>query len=934
MKKFLLSLLPCACLAQTPGPARIVFVSSPKPRVISAERIQLSALARDQNGLARSGDAFTWRSGNIGMATVDSSGGVTAGRTLGLVDIFATTTIGNIAGSVRLQILPLRIDVFPSSGELFVGDALQYSARAVDLNGEPIPNVFFAWQVTAATGGGSQAVAMSGTGMLSARGTGRFAIRAMINYGGVVGQFINPFVGVSYIDIKPRNNFRLTRLLSSAEVRNSFQLRPILNRPMAVNDAGQAALVGSLDGLTNALLLYEGGRFDVLASGGQPGPTAGGLIFDFGSPAINNRGQVLTRVAVQGTSGLALASRGLGLTYLAVDGMSAGGVEQVGGYSVNPFSLNDNGEVVFEAGFQLGGQGRRGIFRMLAGGAPQRIATTGEALPGLPGGPASFPSWGIDRDGVAYFQAFRNPDQAIFRQQGFTPPTRVIGSGDALAGSTIRNIGAMAISASGDLALFYTLANNSNGLARITGGQTQFIPLRNYRGIISVHGAAGVLFDGEGDRGWGLHRWNTGAPVAVLLDGRLAPNNEPVRQVYSATLTGRGEVFALVRTTLTSLVAIQPGGSRPVLFQSGARVDSPANIHLTNGSLVRGSGAGPPFLLLGSPNSLFQLDSRGLVPRLVLGDRIPDGAFYQGLGSPIETGSGDLYIDFGGYWNRKITGDRIEDFPLGSFRAEDGVNVGRGLIRAMNDRGVYVWDAGTDRNQTRLYYSEAGRNTLLATYSGEARFQSPAPSGGTVNGRGEVAIDEQNRVMVNFRVTGGPSGWFLWDRGRWTQTAVYPIPATGPTPTTSIKGQVISTSNNLRAMGDSFYAVFNLRVGGSALAEFRDNTWRWIAGNQDIGPNGSPFNNIGAYDVNRRGDIAYAINGGQLLVVRSGGQDRLVHLNTETPDAGNFFSAQAVELREDGRVYFGGMNPLDQYELWLAEPLLTSPPVRSRRGEN
>ncbi len=305
---------------------------------------------------------------------------------------------------------------------------------------------------------------------------------------------------------------------------------------------------------------------------------------------------------------------------------------------------------------------------------------------------------------------------------------------------------------------------------------------------------------------------------------------------------------------------------------------------------------------------------------------------FQGAFRLIETGTGDVYFDGPNLPTRKLSGDRIEDFPVGNFRADDGVFVNRGVVRAINDRGQMVWEAGTDSNHTRLYFAENGRNTQLATNSLDRRWQLPAPSGGTVSGWGEVAIDELGRAMINLQITGGPSGWFLWDNGRWRQTAVYPNTATTPSPTTAVKGQVFTGSNNLRAMNDKFYAVFPLRAGGSALAEFRDTEWTWIAGSLDPAPYGNTINNIGAYEVNRQGDIAFAINGGQLLVSRSGGQDRMVYFNVEAPDAGDFFSVQNVELREDGRIYFAGINQLDQYELWLAEPLLTTPPPRSRRA--
>jgi len=121
----------------------------------------------------------------------------------------------------------------------------------------------------------------------------------------------------------------------------------------------------------------------------------------------------------------------------------------------------------------------------------------------------------------------------------------------------------------------------------------------------------------------------------------------------------------------------------------------------------------------------------------------------------------------------------------------------------------------------------------------------------------------------------------------------------------------------------------NLRQG-QMLAEYRTGEWTWIAGFQDDAPQGNLINNIGAYDVNRRGDIAFTINGGQVLVYRSGGVSRVVHFNVEAPEALDFFSVQQVELREDGRIYFGGVNPLDQYVIYLAEPLLTKLPSRSR----
>ncbi len=904
------------CRAQ--GPARAVYVTSPRPRIISGETVRLAALARDQNGAARPSDAFTWRSSNTALATVDNSGMVTA-RGLGLVDIFATTA--GLSGQTRLQILPLRIDVYPSAAELFLGDRLQYSAVAVDVNEGAIPNVTWQWQLTGANGGGTQAATITPNGVLSARAVALVTVRAVIPYGGIVSQFVPSFVGLARLEIKPRNDFRLTRLLSTADVRHSFQLRPILGRAAATNDLGQVALVGSLDGLSTALLLWENGRFEILATGGSPGPVAGGLLNDFSDPALNNRGQVLTRASAQGPGGLLLASRA-GSSYLAVDGEAAGGVEGLGGFFTTPNSLNDNGDVVYSASFRLPGlaTGRSGLFRQLAGAAPQRIATSGDEFPGLGVANVDNNRFGIDRDGVVWFAASSGPNMAIYRQERFLAPERVLATGSPIADSTLRSIGRLAVSATGEVAFVASLANNNNVVVRLSGGQVQTTTTRFPSDVISV-APSGVVFYGDAGRGSGLYRWTTAGVTPVLMQGRLGPNDEPIQQFYSAAINTRGDIVTQLRTSNVDLLVARPGTASPLLFQSGARIDSTANIQVFNGSLVRGPGSGPPYLLLGSPSSLFQLDSRGLLPRLVLGDRLPDGTTLSNIGGRYENGANDLFFDASGI-SRRLSADRVDNVVLGNFRADDGTFVNRGNVQAVNDRGALVWQAGTNLKHTRVYLSSGGRDTLLFFEGPEARWQSPSPAGGGINNHNEMVLDDTGRVLAILRVLGGPSGVFLWENGRWRPTALFDR--------TPIRGLVVNNAYSLLAVGDRFYAIFNLRAGGSALAEFRDTDWTWITGLNDDSPNGNTINNVNAFDVNRRGDIAVALNGGQMLALRSGGNTRLVHFYVDAPEGVDFFSVQQVELREDGRIFFGGINLLDQYVIYLAEPLLTNWPTRSR----
>src|SRR5262249_29623547 len=114
---FAFCLLTCLCFGQAPGPPSTVYIASPKPELISGEQLQLSATARDGSGRARQGDNFTWVSSNTGILTIDGRGMVTGVR-LGIADVTAAT--GNVRGTVRLQVLPQRIEVTPGSAQVLV----------------------------------------------------------------------------------------------------------------------------------------------------------------------------------------------------------------------------------------------------------------------------------------------------------------------------------------------------------------------------------------------------------------------------------------------------------------------------------------------------------------------------------------------------------------------------------------------------------------------------------------------------------------------------------------------------------------------------------------------------------------------------------------------------------------------------------------------
>jgi hypothetical protein len=96
-------------LAQTPAS---VFLGAPASSVICGNQLSIAALVQDQSGNVIASPTLTWATGNSTIATVDSSGNVTA-LLPGIVNI--TATAGRATGTFQIQTLPLRIDVTPAN---------------------------------------------------------------------------------------------------------------------------------------------------------------------------------------------------------------------------------------------------------------------------------------------------------------------------------------------------------------------------------------------------------------------------------------------------------------------------------------------------------------------------------------------------------------------------------------------------------------------------------------------------------------------------------------------------------------------------------------------------------------------------------------------------------------------------------------------------
>jgi hypothetical protein len=136
-----------------------------------------------------------------------------------------------------------------------------------------------------------------------------------------------------------------------------------------ISHNSQVAFFAGMSGGSADFGIYrgDGENITTIFAANQPAP-GGGTFVDFGEPAINKHGQVLTLALLEngaGPFGLFL-SDGIDAVPIALSGHAApkGGNYATGGalQFVGPLNLNDRGQAAFQA-FLTGGTSRSGIFR-------------------------------------------------------------------------------------------------------------------------------------------------------------------------------------------------------------------------------------------------------------------------------------------------------------------------------------------------------------------------------------------------------------------------------------------------------------------------------------------------------------------------------------------------------------------------------------------
>jgi Bacterial Ig-like domain (group 2) len=897
-------------LAQTRASA--VFLDGTSSQVLVHDSVKLNATAYDSSGAPIPSAQFTWTVSDRTVFTVDSKGLVQA-IGLGWADITAAT---GASGTVRLQAVPSNIIVKPANQTVTAGDSLQYSADVLDVNGDPVPNVSLQWRVYGPNAGQDNVIQVDGNGLVTTFGWGTFYVEAYFNYTVGSGPFIPRFFANTTLTCVPRKTFQPKKLLDGTPVRQSFELRPHRGA-INVNDSGQIAYVGFLEGLTPAALLWKGSAFTAIAVGGTPAELPGTNLQDVDTMALNNNGEVAARCIVASPRNCLLFAGSDGVPHtLFFDGSAAGGVTNLRNFFVTRFSLNDSSAILFRADYWNFGStvNQTGLFTVFPSGAATLVVAAGTKLPGM-AAPYTFNSdFGIANDGSVLFSVNSGSSNALYRLGPDQSITRVIGTGDQLNGSAVISIGSVAVGKNGHYAV---MANNgTQNLLLFQGDPAKFrqLPINSYNTVFAVSGAGEVVVWCSLSDGYGLYRWDGARTRTVALYGFASPIGDPYTQFDGAGITAAGDVIVQARTANSLLLVVNAGAGMgtpsSIVFQSGARVNVSAGPSFYN--LVMNGHTGNPMIKTGwYVQDVFEVAGGMLVPRLVSGDRTPDGWFFEGNQDVRRNGDGDLLVST----DQSISQIGAKAALLAHFpqHTANG-NLNSAFQVGGNTSGTAVGVGGTSFGVQHLSVIQNGTATPLAWLGASGSVKTAAPGGGNFAGSNDVGVTDDGTVYASLRVTGGSDGLFTWTGSAWKALLRIGDP---------YDGFNVTSIGTIRVAGKALYAIVN--SGFQHLARYQDGQWSDVISYGDGIPAGGTVTGFGAFDVNRNGVVAaqlYSNSGVQYLVVLDGNGMRVAGDNNHILDNGEVLSnIFQVSIHDDGRIFATAINSQELMVLYEFDPV-------------
>jgi hypothetical protein len=885
--------------------ASAVFVDSPSPQLLANDSFTLSATAYDSSGNALK-PPITWSTSDKTAITVDPDGTV-HGVGLGWADVSADVT--GARGTVRLQVVPLAINVHPANQTVMVGTSIQYSADVLDKNSQPLSNVALQWRVYGPNASNNNGAAVDSNGNVFTFGFGTYFVEAYFNYTVGAGPFIGRYFGNTLLTVLPPPSYTQTKLLDSGAVRQTFQLRPRRGQ-MSVNDSGQVAYTGSLEGFANAALVWNSGVFTPVAVASNPAELPGSNLTDIDDPALNNNGEIATRCQLSPGRTAMLFGASDGTPHMILfDGSSGGGVTNIRNFVTTRFSLNDNSVILFRADYQNIGSTTNltGLFSVNPSGSVQVVVPAAKSLPGL-GSTYTFDrDFGLANDGSVLFFATNGSSRALYRIGPDLSLARVVGTGDQIDGANVTSLGNVAVGKNGQYAVEAYNGNQNVFLFNGDPSSRQKTTLTNYRNIYAVNSAGEALVYADPGPGLGMYRWNGTTFKQALLIGTPSPSGDLYTQFDSAGSTARGEVIVQARTANNLLVVVNAGTSPTatpsVVFQTGTIVNASAGPAFAN--LVLNGHSGNPMIKTGQyyPN-VFEIASGALLPRLVDGDLLPGGWFYEGNQDTRRTANGDLIVATDDSLSR-ISGSSATTLAHFPQRTNAGM-IYPGYQIAASVSGTVAITGGTNFGLQQISGVQNSVATPIAWLGSNGQYQTNSPSGGFFNQSLDIGADESGNVYANLRVSGGPDGLFVYSNSSW-QTVL----KIGDT----FDGRPVISINQIRVAGNACFALIATSGNVMHLSRYQNGSWTDLVNSGDALPTGNAINStygINTFDANRNGAVVAIINangGVQNVLYTDGNTSRIAADSDHQMPSGEYIGPfLQIGLNDDGRIFATALN--------------------------
>ncbi|HEU4628146.1 MAG TPA: Ig-like domain-containing protein [Gemmatimonadaceae bacterium] len=279
------NLVPVASVTIAPDPTKLV----------PGQTAQLAATVRDAGGNVLTGRTISWATGDHAVATVTTSGVVTA---VGVGSTTVSAATGGITGTAAVVVAapaPSSVNLNPSALSLTVGQSAPVAATVRDASGNVLPNAPVAWATDNAA-----VATVSSSGTVTATGAGTATITASSGGATAALPVTVSLIPVASVALVPSSaSVHVGRTVQLAAVTKDANGNVLTGRQIVWSSTNTAIATVSQSGLVTAVskgsvtitAISEGqvGTASVTATVGSPGGSPGSIIIIGGNGQSGSR---------------------------------------------------------------------------------------------------------------------------------------------------------------------------------------------------------------------------------------------------------------------------------------------------------------------------------------------------------------------------------------------------------------------------------------------------------------------------------------------------------------------------------------------------------------------------------------------------------------------------------------------------------------------